>query len=224
MKPFTSDGCCQPVCLSASESNLVSVFLCRSTTKSLSCWIQYSCNIHNERSSHGRTAYLGNLYSQRTAPAGLPVSKASHEQRTRCSSVHHSKTSQAKAMAAGRATASTREQPCSCLALATENQRECKHTRKVRSHLEPLLSLTSFLYEVKHVGDWEWSTVPPICRLSSLRKKKEKSVCLVTIKLLLIQATRHMHPAPLSQEKPFTNVPRHRSGNRFLKFTWLWTP
>lgn len=38
-------------------------------------------------------------------------------------------------------------------ALATENQRECKHTRKVRSHLEPLLSLTSFLYEVKHVGD-----------------------------------------------------------------------
>jgi len=176
MKLFISDGRCQSVCLSALESSLISVFLCSSMTKSLSCWIQYSCNTQNVRGSQGRAAYLGNLYFHQTAPDGISVPKTCHERRKCCRSMHRSKGSQAKALAASGATYSTKEQPCRCSALTTENQRECKHAWKVRSHLELLLSLTPFLYEAKHMGDWEWGTVPPICKLSSLSKGKEQSV------------------------------------------------
>lgn len=79
MKPFNSDGCCRSVCLSASDSNLVSVFLCSSRTESLS---HYSRNTHSVRGSQGRAlGVLGKPVFPRDSPRwdhrvkGMPQAK-----------------------------------------------------------------------------------------------------------------------------------------------------
>lgn len=174
MKPFNLDGCCQSVCLSATESNLVSVFLCSSTTKSLSYWIQYSHSTHDTGGSQGRAPYLGNLYSYWTDRTGITVIKACQEMLQEHAPLQKlSGKSNSCQQDHGKHMRGT-------LQVLQPGTEDSAKIRKVRSCLEPPLSFTSFPCEMKHMGDWEYGAVLPIFRLCSLRKGKEQFMHLVS--------------------------------------------
>lgn len=173
MKPFNSDVCCWSVCLSASKSNLVSVFLCSSTTKSLSYWIPYSHSAHNKRGSQGRAAYQGNLYSHLTDPDGITAIKACQDQRKCCQACPTPKAT------AGRTMESSWERPCS--SCNQEGKVVLKH--KEGQELPRAPTIPHVIPMWNEAGtEWgtEYGAVLPICRLSSLNKGKEQSVHLVS--------------------------------------------